>query len=58
MSPDLAASVHQRLLNAARSESRSCNELLQHYAENPLLNIVVIFGTDISKVKLLGDCVR
>jgi len=32
MSSDLAASVHQRLLNHARSEGRRFNEVLQRYA--------------------------
>ncbi len=29
---DVAASVHQRLLNVAKQSSRRFNDLLQHYA--------------------------
>ena len=29
---DLASSIHQRLLNIARTENRPMNEMLQHFA--------------------------
>jgi hypothetical protein len=37
VSPDLVASIHQRLLNQARAEGRPFNEVLQYYGLNRFL---------------------